>query len=145
MKAAGLLIAAVIIVLSLPAMLTSLDDFRLDEQVDTYVVTTDNSTTTYSATLSQDLYNDDEVNASVSSNYTSDAPIASSYTAASNALLITGLAISQTHYLTVTYNIEGLTDYYGAFTATRMIPLLFVLGIMAIVVGSAVNAWRRYE
>lgn len=145
MKSAALIIAVVIIILALPAVLVSLDDFRLDEQVDTYVVTTDNVTTTYSATLSQDLYNDDTRNASVSSNYTSDAPIASSYTSASNTLSITGLAVSRTRMLTVTYDIEGLNDYFGAGTGARIIPLLIILGTLAVVAGAVAYAWHRGE
>jgi len=143
LKTAALLIAAAIILLFLPAVITSLDDFRLESQIDPFSVTTASATTS-AVTLSQDLYNDDTVNVdSVSSNYTLDNPIASSYASATNALTVSGLSANVTRTLTVTYEIDALTDYTGAGTATKVVPVLMILGVLCIVGGAGYNAFSR--
>jgi hypothetical protein len=145
MKAATLLIAAGIILFFLPGILLSLDTFRLEDQVDPFVVTTAAGVTSANITLSQDLYNDETRNASITSNLTTDAAIAFSYTSATNVLLVTGLTADASHYLTVTYSIDALGDYYGAGVSARVIPVLMVLGIMCIVGGACYQAFGRNE
>lgn len=145
MKAATNLIAAAIIILLLPAMLLGIDQFRLTDQVDPFVVATGGGVTSANVTLSQDLYGDETRNASVSSNNTADAPIASSYTSSTNVLLITGLEASVSHYLTVTYSINNLGDYFGAGAGAKVVPVLLILGIMCIVGGAGYQAFRRGE
>lgn len=143
MKESARLIAVVIIIMLLPAMLLSLDAFRLDDQVDPFVVSS--GAASANVTLSQDLYGDETRNVSISSNVTTDAPIASTYTTATNVLFITGLDSTETHYLTVTYKIEGLSDYWAAGSGSRVIPTLLILGIIVVIAGVGVTSFRRGE
>ena len=145
MKAATNLIAAGIILLLLPAMILAIDQFRLADQVDPFVVTTGAAANTTSVTLSQDLYGDETRNASVSSNVTGDAPVASSYVSSTNVLTISGLLADTSHYLTVTYKIDRLGDYFGAGAGARVVPVLLVLGVLCIVGGAGYQAFRRGE
>lgn len=136
MKSAALLFAVIAIALMLPAMLLSIDDFRLNEQEDPFNVTTGAGTTSQGVGLSQSLFGNDTIHASVSSNLTTDAPIAYSYTSANQTLLVTGLTASASRRLTITYDIDALGDYWGAGTATRVWPLLLIFGGLAVIVAA---------
>lgn len=143
MKTAALMIGAVIVILLLPAAIISIDDFRLADQEDEFIVSTGGAETSKDVTLSQELFGDETRNASVSSNVTADAPIASSYASATQALTVTGLAVSESHRLTVTYKIDALTDYWGAGTGARVWPIMLILGVIGIIAGAVYNATRR--
>ena len=144
LKAVILLLGVALLLLFSPAMMDALDNFRLDDQADSYVVGSGVASTT--VTLSQALYGGRTANVqSISSNVTDDAPIASSYATATKVLTITGLDNSTGHYLTVTYNIDGLTDFFGGQTAARAFPLLFVMAILAIAGGSVYYAWSNLK
>jgi len=136
-------IGAALIVLLIPAIMISLDSFRLTDQEEPHNVTTGASVTSANLTLAQDLYNDDTVNASVTSNLTSDAPVPSTYTASTNVLLVTGLDDSATRQLTVTYSVDALTDYWGAALGSRTIPLFIILAALGIIGGSVYQAYSR--
>lgn len=143
MKSAGLLIAAIIIILMMPACLVSINEFRMAEQVDEYNVTTGGGVTEADVVLSQDLFSDETRNADATSNLSSDAPIASTYASATNTLTITGLEASADRRLTVTYQIDALSDYWGAGTGTRVWPILLILGVLGVVTGAVIYATRR--
>jgi len=142
-KAASNLIAAGILILLLPAMLLGVDQFRLADQVDPFAVDTGGGETSVDVTLSQELYGDETRNASITSNVTADAPIASSYVSATRVLTVTGLQASTAHYLTVTYKIDRLDDYWGAGAGAKVIPVLLILGILCIVGGAGYQAFSR--
>lgn len=142
MKAASNLIAAGIIILLLYAMILALDQFRLEDRTDYFTVAS--GATSANVTLTQDLYNDDTQNvSSVSSNVTTDAAVASTYTSSTNVLLISGLDSSASHYLTVVYSIDRLGEYYGAGAASRVLPVLLILGIISIVGGAVFQAYSK--
>lgn len=143
MKSATNLIAAGIIILLMPAMLLAIDQFRLSDQVDPFTVAS--GSISANVTLSQDLYNDETRNVEISSNVTTDAPIANTYTTSTNVLNITGLNSSASHYLTVTYKIDRLGDYFGAGAGAKAIPVLLILGAMCIVGGAGYQAFHRNE
>lgn len=145
MKTAALMIGAIIVSLLLPATVTAIDDFRLTDQVDLFNSATGGGETTVDVTLSQELFGDETRNASVSSNLTTDAPIASSYVSGTQVLTVSGLIASESHRLTVTYKIDALEDYWGAGTATRVWPIMLVLGVLGIIVGAVYNATRGRE
>lgn len=143
MKTAALLIAAVILLLLLPASILAIDQFRLTDQEDPFNVTTAANVTLSTVTLSQELYGDETRNASVSSNVTDDAPIASSYNSATQVLTVTGLQESETRRLTVEYKIDRLGDYFAAGTGAKVLPVLLILGILCIIGGACYLAFRR--
>lgn len=144
MKAAIQVIAALIIILMLGAVVTALDSFRLDEQVDPFTVTSGN--TSAQLTLSQSLYNADTANViSITSNTTTDAALPSTYVSATKVLTITGLDSTASHYLYVTYYRDGLEEYFGAQTASRTVPVLLILGVISIVGGAVYLAWSKFN
>jgi len=143
MKTVALMIGAVILMLLMPAAITSIDDFRMTDQEDQFITTTGAADTDSDVTLSQTLFGDETRNATVSSNVTADAPIASSYVSATKVLTVIGLEASESHRLTVTYKIDALTDYYGAGTGARVWPLMLILGVLGIIAGAVYNATRR--
>ena len=142
MKSGGMIICAVIVLLLLPAVIGAINDFQQADQTDEFTVAT-GDTTQSSVTLSQDLYDDATRNASLSSNLTSDTPIASTYTTATNALLVTGLTGNSTRRLTVEYGIDNLGDYTGASIAIKVWPMLLVLGSICLIVAAVVVASKR--
>jgi len=145
MKTAALLVAALIIILLLPASILAIDQFRLDEQSDPFNVTTGSGVTSANVTLSQELYGDETRNASVTSNLTGDAPIASSYTSSTQVLNVTGLVASESRQLTVEYKIDRMGDYYGAGAGSRVLPVLLILGVLCVVGAAGYNAFSRGE
>lgn len=145
MKSVLLIIGAVIVIILLPATLTSIDDFRAKDQIATYNVDTGGGVTTATVTLVEDLFNDLTANVTISSNSTDDAPIASSYSSTTNVLTVSGLIASESRQLTVTYKIDALADYFGAGTGARVWPLMLVLGVIGIVVGAVYNATKHGE
>lgn len=143
MKAASSLIAAGIIILLLYPMILAIDQFRLKDQIDPFNVTTAAAVTSANVTLSQDLYNDATSGVSIESDLDTDAPVASTYTAATNYLLVTGLTADDSRQLTITYDIDRLSDYYGAQAGARVLPILIILGVICIVAGASYQTFRR--
>lgn len=126
--------------LMMAAILESIDAFRLTDQEDPFNVTTGAGITSAAVALSQELYGDETRYVSISSNLTTDAPIAYSYTSANQSLTVTGLTANTSRRLTCTYSIDRLGDYWGAATATRVWPLMLVLGGLGIVGGAVYSA-----
>lgn len=145
MRPALLVIAAVIIVLLLPASIVALNEFRMTDYEEPHNITTGAGETTANVSLSQELFNDDTALVSLSSNNTSDAPIPYLYTSATRYLLITGLVEDDTRQVTVTYKIDNLTDYVGAGVAAKVWPVFLILGIIGIVAAGVYSATRRGE
>lgn len=143
MKTVALLIGAVLLVLLMPAAITSIDDFRQSDYENQFDVTTGVGETSASVNLSQELFGDETANAVVTSNITSDAPIASSYVGSTQTLTITGLAASETRRLTVDFKIDALTDYFGAATGAQVWPLMLILGVLGVVAAAIYSAVRR--
>lgn len=144
MKPVTLLLGAVVIILMMAAVLTAVDNFRMTEYEESHIVTTANVTTA-PVTLSQELFSDETYNAGVTSNVTADAPIPSSYVSSTQVLTVSGLAVSETRLLTITYQIDALEDYFGASLGARVWPLMLVLGVIGVIVGAVYNATRHGE
>lgn len=136
-----MIFSAAMVILLLSAILAGINSFRTTDQEDSYNVTTtsDNSSI---VTLSQDLFNAKTYNASVVSNLTSDAPIASTYASATKKLTITGLTTNASRLLTVTYKIDSLEDFPGVAQFCTVWPLLMGLGVFGLIVGGIYYAFR---
>lgn len=145
MRTAALLISAVLVILLMPAAIEAIDGFRLQEYTNDFNVTTGGGVTTATVTLSQPLYGDETRNAVVSSNLTTDAPIASTYIAATKVLTVIGLQASQTHRLSVEFKIDRLGDYFGAGIGAKVWPLLLILGTLGIIAGAIYTATRKED
>jgi hypothetical protein len=146
MKPVLLLIGAVLIILLMPAMLLSINDFRMTDKAEDHIVALVSPAVASDITLSQDLFDDATYNViSITSNETSDAPIAATYTAATNVLNVTGLTTDKTRRLTVTYSIAALSSYWGADTGAKVWPMFLILGVLGIIAGAVYVATRRGE
>ena len=142
MKPVMLIIGAIMVILLLGATLTAIQSFRGGDYTDTFNVTTTNETSV-SKVLSQSLLDDVTANAVISSNCTDDAPVPSSYTSATKALVIAGLETSTQRILTVAYKYPQLDTYWGADLGARAWPLFLVLGVIGIIAGAVYSATRR--
>ena len=145
MKSVGTLIGACLIILLLGAVLAGITSFRSAEYEEPHNVTTAGGVTTANITITQDLFNDDTAFATIASNDTDDAAVPSSYTTSTNTLSISGLAASTTRQLTVTYRYGQLGDYWGADLGARVWPLMIVLGVIGVIVGAVVSAYKSRE
>ena len=145
MKSVMLLLGACIIILLLSAVIPAVNDFRSEEYTESHgVVVTGVGDTSANLTLTQDLFLKDNAQVeSVTSNVTADVPLISTYTSASDKLLITGLVASTTRTLAVTYNIASLDNFYGVDLATRVIPMFLVLGVIGLVAAAVYSGTRR--
>jgi len=85
-------------------ILDGIKGWRTEDTTESYSVVTGAGQTTANVTLTSDLFQDDvsEVIA-ITSNITGESPIASTYTTATNVLLVAALNPSATHTLGVNY------------------------------------------
>lgn len=145
MKSVMILLGVCIVILLLPSILPGINSFRSTSRTEEHGnVTTAVGVTSANITLAEDLFGDRtaEVTA-LTSSLTGDFPIASSYVAASNKLLVTGLVASGNRTLTATYNIGNLSDYYGADLGARTWPMFIVIGIIGLITAAVYAAIRR--
>jgi len=106
-------------------------------------VTTGVGETSGTLTLQQGLYDDDTANvSSVTSSLGTDAPIASSYVAATRHVTITGLTASQTRELTVSYLYDATSSLTGMGQAGKMGPMIMFLGILGMGIGLIYHSIR---
>ena len=117
--------------LLLSPMMGGLEDFRTEEQIDSFASTTGGGETTENVTLTQSLFQDDTHYASISSNYTADVPLATDYNAATGLLTISGLVVSQSRTLVVTYDFGALDS--NVDTVAGLTPTLWVVAIIGII------------
>lgn len=145
MKAASILIAAGVIVLMMAGFMSALNSFMVKTQTDPYTVTTAAGVTSANVTLSQDLYAGATSRVTVSSTDTTDNPIAWTYTTATRVLLVTGLEANTSRTLTIAYDIDNLTVFWGAGVTAKVIPTLLLLGVLSIVAGGVRSAFTHGE
>lgn len=127
------LVAVVILGLAMPAITDSVESFRTDILEQSYSVDTTVGANSANVSLSSALWNDNIAYVtSLSSNITSDAPVAASYNATSAVLLITGLADNTSRTITLSYKTAGLADYEGADTASTKLPGI-VMGFLILI------------
>lgn len=106
----------------------------LNSESDT--VSTAVGVTSANVTLTYDIWNNSTAEViSITSNVSGDTPVASTYTAATNRLLVTGLSANASHGLTTTYNNAGLIDGNSGFTGLSALlliaPMLVQIGFLA--------------
>lgn len=143
MKALALIIGAVCVILLLSGALAAIHDFRSTSIEEQYDITTGAGVTSSNVTLVHELFGDNTISATVTSDLNLDAPIAYSYTSSTQVLLVTGLDESQTRRLTIDYRTDGLWDYPGAGLTARMWPLLLGLGVIGLIVAAVIVAVKR--
>ncbi len=113
--------------------------WRTETQVQTVAVVTAGGVTSANVTLSADLFQDDVAEvSSISSNDTGDAPAASTYTAATKVLLVSGLVAASNHTLTLTYYADT-DDTVMAVVG----PFLGILIFGGLTIGFLVRTWHN--
>jgi len=119
-------------------ILDGIKTWRTEDTTQSFAVTTGAGVTTANVTLSSDLFQDNVAEViSVSSNI-SETPAATSYVTATNYLLISALAASQTRTLTVNYYADTDNTVMAA-----MGPFLGVLIIGGLIFGIFMGAKGR--
>lgn len=126
-------VAIIFLVLMLPGVTTGTESFRTDVKTQSYSVTTAGGATSQNVTLGWELWNNAVTEVTnLSSNMTTDNPVANSYAAAGNLLEITGLAAATTRTVSVSYRTAGLDSYQGAEQASTKLPAV-VIGLIVLI------------
>lgn len=103
--------------------------WRTDTTTQSFSVTTAAGQTTANVTLSGDLFQDNITNVStITSNVTAETPIATSYTTATNVLLLSALNAAAMHTITLTYFAE--TSNTVLQTIGPWLSLLIIGGLL---------------
>lgn len=112
-------------------ILDGIKTWRTEDTTDSFVVTTGAAATTANVTLTRDLFQDETSQViAITSNVSGETPIASTYTSATNYLLLAALNPSSSHLISV--------NYYSDTDSTVMAaigPFLSVLVIGGLIVG----------
>lgn len=143
MKAIILIIGVCLIILLLAPVMAGIKDFRSAGKTEPHNVTTGESATTGTLTLSKALYDDDTAHVTITSNNTNDAAVPSSYASATRLLTVSGLVASTSRQLSVAYRYNQLDSFWGADLGAKTWPLLLGLGIIGIIVGAVIQATRK--
>lgn len=142
-KIFGVVIALVIVLLmaiALPAITGAVKSFRTDVISQDFTLSTAAGITTGNVTLSHALWNSDVTEVTrISSDNSTDSPVADNYTTSSKRLNLTGLAPNITRTLTVDYRSAGLSEYAGADQISTNIPGI-VIGFAALIPLTALAA-----
>lgn len=116
-------------------ILDGIKTWRTEDVTQYEIVTTGVGQTTANVTLDSDLFQDDEDNVSSISSNISESPVATSYTAASNKLLVSALNANDTRTLTIDYYADTESDVMlalGPFLGFLVIGgLLFAIAMVA--------------
>jgi hypothetical protein len=98
------------------AIASGIWSFRTDTLTQAYSGTTGVAETSVTLTLTRDLYENEVSNViSVTSNETGETPVATSYTGATNALVVASLPADTARMLTVNYYADKQDDILNAF------------------------------
>ncbi len=142
MKGVLILIGSLVVILLMPALLASIISFRSTDYTAQYDVDTGGGITTTDIALSQSLFSSATSNAEVTSNNSADAPVPSAYVSATKTLTVEGLNAADSRRLTIIYKISSLDDYLGADVASKMWPILLILGVIGLIAGAVYHSVR---
>ncbi len=146
MKSIGTIIGACLIILLLGSILVGINTFRSTDHTESHgYVETGVAVTSADVVLTLELFDAAIANAKVTSNTTLDIPLVTTYTSSTRALTVTGLHPSDNRTLTIEYKIGALDSYLAADIGARLYPVLLVLGVIGIIIGAVVNAFKRSE
>lgn len=115
-----------------PMVMSGTHEVRTDDATQSGNITTGVGATTGDIVIAHGgLYNDstDSVT-SVSSSNGGDTPAASSYTAATDTLTVSGLEASKTRTITVAYEYNAISDYEGMEETTSIAPTVLFVALL---------------
>jgi hypothetical protein len=122
-----ILLFCVCLFTGLGAMTDGIKDFRTDYTTDNFILSTNATATNGTVHLTQPLWEGLTSEAIVSSNLTDDTPVIDSYVIASNNIELTGLSSNATRLVTIEYRTFSLSEYPGADTGVKYIPMAFIM------------------
>jgi len=123
-------------------MSTGVTGLRTDPTTEAFVVVTGAGVTSANVTLVNDPFQDDLVNITSITSNASETPIATTYTTATNALLVTDLTAATTRTLTVNFDFETVDPVWSAIGPFLL--LLLIGSIAALIfVGMLKKGGRR--
>lgn len=145
MKIAFTIIGAIIVLLLFGTMLGGIEEAQTDEREDAFgAVVTGGGITVADVVLLGDLYDGDILNVvSITSTLGTDVPLSNAYVPGTNTLTVAGLTAAQTRTLTVTYQIDALTNYAAVGSFFGFTPLLIGVAVVAIIAGAIFVAFRN--
>lgn len=116
--------------------------FRTDVREDTFTITTAPAETTTTLTLKRPVYNDDDETISVISDNSADTPVIDSYTAATRALVVTGLIDDDTRIITAFYDVPAFTVHSALDVLMDILPFFIILILVALPVVALIMIWK---
>lgn len=105
-------------------------DFRTSLRTDTFLTATAVGVTSANETLLDDLYDEDTGAVDIDSDDTTDTPVANSYNATSQQLLVIGLTANTTRVLEITYPFDALVGFDAINTVVGRFPYFWLLLII---------------
>ena len=134
-KTIGIIMAVVVVAIMFPIVMDSITDAQTTAQLDTFA----GSVVAAGATdvvLTEDLYEDRVGSVSaLTATGAGAVPIASTYTAATNPLHITGLGADTPQDITVNYVYDSAAGFTGLSAFMRLTPLLMWLALIVAILG----------
>lgn len=132
-KALMVIIGVVVVVIIFPLAMTAIHNSQTDSVTESFAasVVAAGSTT---VTLTTDPWKDRTASVTaMTATGAGAAPVASSYTTATNALVITGLGADTPQDITVTYDYDATTDFTGLGDMMGLTPLLMWISIIGVI------------
>lgn len=130
MKFVGVIVGIVVICIMFPIALTAIHSAQTDSQSDTFAGCVVAAGAT-DVVLTVDLWGDRTGSVTAMTATGAGAvPVASTYTAATNTLHITGLGADTPQDVTVTYDVTGTADFTGLGDVMGLTPLLIWIAII---------------
>lgn len=124
----GIVGIVIILILGGSVLPGVVDETASDTYSEPFSVVTGVGETATIETLSYASYYDDLTGLSATSDNVADTPVVLNYTAATYDVGITGLAASDSRILTITYDREAGTQFFGFGPFMRLLPFLVIVG-----------------
>lgn len=124
----GIIIIVFVIILGGVILPGVVDETASDEYSEPFSVVTGVGVTNTTETLSYASYYDDLTGLSATSDNVADTPVVMDYDPTSYEVVVGSLAASDSRILTVTYDREAGTQFYGFGPFLRFLPTLVIIG-----------------
>jgi len=132
----GIVGLIVILILAGQVLPDVIDTTASDTYSEPFAVTTGAGVINTTETLSYDNYYSDLTGLTAESDNVADTPIVMSWDEDTNAVVVSGLAESDSRTLTIGYYREAGTEFYGFGGFMQLLPFLVIVGgIVACIIG----------
>ena len=125
----------IIVIASILFMLpftTAIYDFRTDVRTDTFPGTaTGGAETSANLSLTKFVFDDDIETILITSDDGLDVPLLSSYNTTTRLVDMTGLAVSANRTVTISYDVDALSESDAVSTILDRVPAIFLLVVIA--------------